>query len=392
MKISYISHTRFPTEKAHGHQIARVCEALTQLQHDVTLVAPDIRRNVMQDFKKYYALRSAFSLVLLPTKDALLSKCIPGRFAFYFTMRSYRASLSVFLTKHRSDLLYTRSPHLLSILLSTRLPVLLELHTLPRYGRRRFVWLCNRCKRIVCLTTPMRNELVTWGVDPKKTIVEGDAVDLERFSALPSAKSAKRTFNLPADAKVIGYVGSLITMDSVEKGVDLLFRAAMQLKKLQYPVFVFVVGGPAAWCIRYRKAALHAGLTEESFHFQGHIASKRVPEAMAACDILVYPAPAKKHPYFLRDTSPLKLFEYLASGRPVVCADIPPIRDIVDASVVRFARPGSASSLAGAIRDVLDHPNDAKTRASKSLEIIREHTWKKRMDRIVQGLNIENNS
>jgi len=151
-------------------------------------------------------------------------------------------------------------------------------------------------------------------------------------------------------------------------------------------VFVFVVGGPKAWAEKYRKAALVAGLPEHSFRFYGPVLSKLVPDAMAACDVLVYPAPAKQHPYFVRDTSPLKLFEYLASGRPVICADIPPVRDVVDKTIVRFVHPGSASSLAGGVRDVLDHPKEAEQRAKKGLEIVKHHTWTKRMERILKSL------
>src|SRR3990167_149576 len=154
MRIAYVSHTRFPTEKAHGHQIARVCEALMALKHNVTLVAPELHNEVRQDFLKYYSLQHRFPLTLLPTTDALLSSVIPGRFAFHFTMRSYRKALRSFFTKHRFDLVYVRSHHLLSVLLAAKIPVVLELHTIPRVGKRKFVRLCNRCKRVVCLTTP----------------------------------------------------------------------------------------------------------------------------------------------------------------------------------------------------------------------------------------------
>src|SRR3989344_109391 len=239
MRIAYVSHTRFPTEKAHGHQIARVCEALTALKQDVTLVAPDLHNEVRQDFRKYYSLKHSFPLALLPTADALLSSVIPGRFAFYFTMRSYRKALRDYFTEHRFDLAYVRSHHLLPTLLALKVPVVLELHTIPRVGKGAFVRLCNRCKRVVCLTTPMCDALVHMGVDGKKAIVEGDAVDLEQFAKLPSKESAKHHFGVPDDMATIGYIGSLVTMDNLQKGVDLLLKAAIQLKKTDHEVFVF---------------------------------------------------------------------------------------------------------------------------------------------------------
>lgn len=383
MKIAYVTHTRFPTEKAHGHQIARVAEALVSLGHDVTMVSPDILNVIDHHHVKYYHLEKEFTAEKLETFDAFQSKIIPGRFAFLFTMKSYRGSLKTYFADNTFDLLYARSPQVLPAILSTKIPVVLELHTLPKRGRSRFVAHAKKCKRIVCLTSPMRDELVSWGVPAKNVIVEGDAVDLERFAKLPTSKKAKHHFGVQEDKIIIGYVGSLVTMDKIEKGVDILIKAMPSLKQHYPNVFLFVVGGPDHWIQRYRKLAIHTGLTDNDFLFHGPVRPKLVPDAMAACDVCVYPSPVPKHQYFKRDTSPLKLFEYLASGTPVVCADIPPVRDVITKQLVRFVHAGSVSSLAGGIRDVIDHPKEAAQRASAGLTMVKNHSWKKRMKRIL---------
>ncbi len=386
VKIAYVTHTRFPTEKAHGHQIARVAEAMTKLGHDVTLVSPDILNAINHHHVQYYHLEKDFAAQKIQTFDAFQSKIIPGRFAFHFTMRSYRGSLKQYLIDNKFDLLYARSPQVLPALLASKIPVVLELHTLPKRGRSKFAAQCKKCKRVVCLTSPMREELVSWGVPAKKIVIEGDAVDLERFSKLPSSKKAKHHFALPEDRLIIGYVGSLVTMDKVQKGVEVLIKAMPSIKQHYPNVFLFVVGGPELWIKRYRKLAIENRMTDHDFLFHGSVRPKLVPDAMAACDICVYPSPVPKHQYFKRDTSPLKLFEYLASGTPVVCADIPPVRDVADKSIVRFVHPGSVSSLAGGIRDVLENPKDAKTRSEKGLKMIKNHSWEKRMKRIFESL------
>ena len=386
MRIAYVTHTRFPTEKAHGHQIARVGEALVALGHDVTLVAPGVRNTIRQNFVKYYHLKREYPLKHIHTFDALQSRVIPGRFAFFFTMHSYRGSLREYFADHTFDLLYARSPLIEGALLKTNIPVVLELHALPKRSRSRFVGLCNRCTRVVCLTSVMRDELVKWGVPKSKVIVEGDAVDPERFKNLPSASHAKHHYDLPDDRPIVGYVGSLVTMDKVQKGVDLLIDALIRIKKHDHKPYLFVVGGPDHWVEKYRKRALHAGYTDHDFTFHGSVQSKLVPDAISACDICVYPAPDSKHPYFMRDTSPLKLFEYAAVGKPIVCADLPPIRDVFSKEMVRFFHPGSESSLAGALRDVIENPVKAKKMARKAKEAVANHTWEKRMGRIMDGL------
>ncbi len=386
MRIAYVTHTRFPTEKAHGHQIARVCSALKELKHDVTLIMPSIYTHIRQHPKKYYHLKHDFPVQSLPMFDALSSRLVPGKYAFHFAMKSYRKALRKYFSEHTYDLIYVRSPAVLSTLVRTGIPVVLELHTLPKRNKKRFVHYCTRCTKIVCLTKPMKQELVSLGVDSKKILVEGDAVDLERFTKIPSLKKAKHHFNLPDDQKVIGYIGSFVTMDKIEKGVPLIIDALSVMRKKGEPVHGFFVGGPEEWAERYRKIALGKGLTDHDFTFHDMVQSKLVPDAIAACDVCVYPAPEPKKAFFKRDTSPLKLYEYFATGRAVVCADIPPLHGHITKEVAQMVHPGSASSLVGGIREVLKNKAGSKKRIEKAKKLVSDHTWKKRMQRIVKAL------
>jgi len=386
VKIAYITHTRFPTEKAHGHQVAYVCDALAELKHDVTLIAPTVRNAITMGAHRYYGISETFTVEHLPNFDALASHIIPGKLAFRVSMWSYRRKLKDFLSSRSFDLLYARSPVVLGTLLQTNIPVVLELHTIPRRNRKRFVAACNRCKRVVALTSPMRKELEELGVVSKSLIVAGDAVNPARFAkALPAAK-AKHHWDLPADRPVVGYVGSLVTHDRVQKGVDVLIHALAFLKKHSVPVFGWIVGGPEHWQHKYRWLAHCNGLTDDDIRFQGHVNAHEIPDALSACDICVYTAPRSRRAYFRRDTSPLKLFEYLAAGRPIVCADIPPVRDVVSEKSVRLYHPGDSRSMAGGIRHALEHSKEAKERTQEGLKRVQEHTWEKRMQRILEGI------
>jgi len=123
------------------------------------------------------------------------------------------------------------------------------------------------------------------------------------------------------------------------------------------------------------------GLTDNDVRFEGRVEQFNVSSCIAACDVCVYPAPLSDHPYFQRDTSPLKLLEYLAAGKPVVCADIPPVRDVVDESIVEFCEPGNAKSLAERISKVLSSNNEGRVRAGKEKAFYFD--WKKRMGRVL---------
>ncbi len=401
MRILFISQARFPTEKAHGHQIAQVCAAMVRLHHSVTLVAPDVRGTIRQDPCSYYGLRETFAVTRLPVFDALKSWWIPGPLAFFSTMRSYAKALASFLPQHPADLLYTRSSALLPALLKTGIPVSLELHTLPRRTGA-FIRNCNACRRVICLTAPMREELVAWGVDSKKVIVEGDGVNPKRFVEMPSPEHARQEWRLPSDRKIVVYVGSLVTRGTIEKGVGELLEAVAilngkggerkerkegeEIKEIKEmtkrSVFCWIVGGPRDQIDRYRAKAKALGLTENDIRFEGPVPNARVPSILAAADVCVYPAPASQHPFFLRDTSPLKIFEYLAAGKPTVCADLPPLRGVIDPSLVHFCRPGDVPTLVRAIAEALDHP---RTDDGKRKALLSHVSWDARMQRILQS-------
>ncbi|MDD4287122.1 MAG: glycosyltransferase [Candidatus Peribacteraceae bacterium] len=404
MHILFISQARFPTEKAHGHQIAQVCAAMVRLGHAVTLVAPDVVGTIAKDPCTYYGLKEAFAVVRLSVFDSLNAWWIPGSFAFFFTMRSYAKALRSFLSSHSTDLLYTRSSALLPALLKTSIPVVLELHTLPRRTSA-FVRHCNACRRVVCLTAPMRDELVRWGADASRVIVEGDGVDPRRFVQMPSSADARREWRLPLDRKIAVYVGSLVTRGTIEKGVRELLEAIAvlngkggerkkrkegeeikEIKEMtERGVFCWVIGGPRDQVERYRAIAQKLGLGDADVRFEGPVQNARVASILAAADVCVYPAPALQHPFFLRDTSPLKVFEYLAAGKPTVSADLPPLRGVIDPSLVHFCTPGDAPAFAKAITEALDHP---KINEEKRAALLAHTSWDARMERILQFFSL----
>jgi len=387
MRITYVCHARFPTEKAYGKQIAEVCTACSTLGHDVELLCPSVRNNVHESAANFYGLPENFSVRYLHHFDPTARWWVPGMLWFRITMFCYRRSFRAYLTENKPDLVYVRSPLLLKTLVRTGLPVAIELHDLPNHGRKRFVNLCNDVARVVCLTQPMREELLSWGVEESKVLVEGDGVDLSRFLSIPSQSEMRKRWDLPPEFPVIGYVGSLVTRNTIEKGIPDLIEALSLLKERGEIVYGWIVGGPDLWVDRYRKFARSFSLTGAELRFTGRIPAADVPAALAACSILAYPAPASDHPYFRRDTSPLKLFEYLATGKPIVCADIPPIRDAVDEQSVVFCEPGNAQSMADAIEVALKEGEDEGRKARRA-ELARWYSWENRMRRILESVTV----
>lgn len=382
MKIAYVCHSRFPTEKAYGHQMAQVCDALTENGHEITFFRPRIVNRITQDPREYYALHGDLRTETIESFDALSARWIPERFAAALINRSYAKCLRRYLNSSHYDALILRSAPLLPTLLRTNMPIIFEAHTLPRVGVRSFAAQLQRCALVVCLTSMQRNALIAAGVAAARIVVEPDGVDLRRFENKESPMQAKNRWKLPRDRTIIGYCGSLVTRTNVEKGVRTIIEAMVTVRKQSPDALAWIIGGPQEWMEKYEKISNNTGL-KDVITFQGPIAAQDVPSALAACDICIYPAPASDDPFFLRDTSPMKLFEYMAAGKAIICAGIPPVHDVLNDGEATFFRPGDAAALARAIQSVKQSTNGNFPLPAPGK--IARFDWRQRMGRIIEA-------
>lgn len=380
MRITYVTHTRFPTEKAHGVQIAHVCDALAKLGHTVTLVTPTVWNSIKESPFTYYDIPANFEIIQLSHFDALKSKAVPGFLGFLVGMFFYRRELRKYFALRQTDIIYIRSPFLLSALPDEQ-KTIVELHTLSSRIKSLLKKEQKKIKKIVCLTSPMKEELVASGIDASGIIIEADAVDLNRFQATPAKDSAKQRWNLPGGVPVIGYIGSLITQRTLEKGVESLIDACARLEQTNTKFLLWIVGGSASEKRTLENYAQKNGLSQ--VRFLDRIASKDVPSALSACDIAVYPVPDSDHPYFHRDTSPLKLFEYAAAGVPVIAADTKPVRDVFSDKEVLFYEAGNTNALAEKLSTSLSDAAGGREHAAHALELVQKHSWEARMQRVL---------
>jgi glycosyltransferase involved in cell wall biosynthesis len=384
MRIAYCTNVRLPSERAHGHQVSSVCDALVQLGHDVTIFAPYRKNIVTDDYWSYYGADRRVKIEYVGSFDPIQSPFLPGVSGLLTLNVLLRRALRTALRVDTFDLIYTRSPALLPALIQTTIPVILELHQLPRRNKRAFVHQCNQCRTVSCLTSPMRDTLLAWGVLPDRLMVAGDAVDLRRFAEPVSRDVARDALKLQTARLVVGYVGRLKTL-GMEKGVAHLLEALKDLHD-SHDFFGLVVGGPESDRLEYLQMSDRLGLTEAEVLFTGELPAASVPLALAACDILVMPFPDL--PHYRLNMSPLKMFEYMAANRPIITSDLPTVRDVLSHETAVFCKPGDTQSLVLALRWIKDHPQEAMERAAKAQELVKAHTWEERMKRIVAAATI----
>jgi glycosyltransferase involved in cell wall biosynthesis len=174
----------------------------------------------------------------------------------------------------------------------------------------------------------------------------------------------RNLLNLNVEAKYVGFIGTLLSY----QGIDILIDAAPKILKKEPRTIFFIIGeGPmkTIWKQRTEKIGLN-----EAFVFLGQIDYENVPRWIGAMDICVAP--------FLREAglrSPVKIFDYMACGRPVVASKIPGTTDIFAGSgAIKLVKPQKSELLADAIIELIGSEKNAGSMGQKGrLLVVRKY-------------------
>ena len=389
MRILYLADIRFPLERANGIQTMETAYALAERRHEVTLgVRPDTARPVRDPFV-FYGREPNRCLRFIHTR---VPGPEPARRAAYLVQAAARA----FAGARRFDVVFTRDLGMAGAIL--RLPrafrpaLVYESHgyapvfaaTMPelvagahRASRRKQRRLAKRESRVwrqaegyVTTTRTLATELADrFGSRPRLLTVSNGV-------RLP----AGRVFRAPCagEPPVVAYAGHLYPW----KGSDLLVRTLASLPETRG----LIVGGrPGDADFARVRNLIHQLELDDRVTVTGLVPRANVPERLAGADVLVLPTVATPS---ARYTSPLKLFEHMAFGKPIVASDLLPIREILtDGENARLVQPGDPAAFAAALREFLADRVLAERLARAAFEQAASHSWSRRAEQIEQLLN-----
>lgn len=179
------------------------------------------------------------------------------------------------------------------------------------------------------------------------------------------------------------YVSSFRAWHGAE---DLVRAVALAVEHGADVRLVAVGDGPTAGAAR---AAAEASAARERIRFTGAITHQEVARELAAAHVGLAPfAPARHRALEIGwFWSPIKIFEYLAAGLPVVTADIPRLRELLPGEVGRFYPPGEPEALAQALVR-LDTDRGAVRAAGRGARTLaeRRYTWDHQAARVTELL------
>jgi glycosyltransferase involved in cell wall biosynthesis len=309
-----------------------------------------------------------------------------------FQARVMRA-LAGLARQNRPDVIYTRAAsfNLGAILAARRLrvPCVLELNGLPALEYRlehhdqsararalAYTLLAYLEARladgIVAVTPQLAAEARRWGA--RTIYVASNGVNPAHFTVRGQLE-ARQALGLPADAEIVGFVGNF----SAWQGLDTLLRGVGVLLPHRPGLRLLLIGDGAE---RPRLETLAAPFNDR-ICFTGPLPHRAVGEVLAACDVLVAPLAASERNR-RTGVSPLKVFEYLALGRPVLASDLPGLEFIAHEGLGALFAPGDPAALAAQLAALLDLPPAARAAIGARARAAAEQRFS--WDRIVNGI------
>jgi glycosyltransferase involved in cell wall biosynthesis len=373
MKITYIADAPIPSTAANCVQMLQMNSALAAGGHEVSLLGrwhPQRARGsaALRRMCADFAVSPNFSIHYLPF--VRLRRRL-GASYFWVAAAAARAL--------RPDLVITRTARIAGACGRLGLRVLLELHTPPDSAKgwqtvRRLAD-CGNVLRWVFISERLQQIFAEQvAIPPHKVLVAHDAVDLARFRPALSREEARARVGAPAGPLIV-YAGSLYE----GRGGEQLVEVAATLPDVRF----WLVGGEPADVERIRRHAAQRGAG--NVELVGRVPTSQLPVYLFAADALVIPTTRDgmaidRRTVHVDYSSPMKLFEYMAAGRPIVATRLSGLAEVIEHERHGLlVEPGDTSELRAAIVRLLGDPSLAERLGEASKRAVARHSWEGRV-------------
>ena len=374
-KIYYVANARFPTEKAHGIQMAKMIEAMLEVGANIEIVVPKRDKNKIT-VEEFYGLSHKIpvkKLFVLPFYNL-------GKIGFWLGSISFALEYWLFLVWKKIHgekfTIYTIDIDQFSFFAVpfVGVPYFVEIHD-AKTSRFFFNLLFKNARGIIVINNLIKETIAKeFFLPEEKIIVHPNGIDLGNFRLLPQNESRQK-LSLPKDDKIALYVGKFYNW----KGLGILSKTAQLLPSIKF----YLVGGSK----EELKKVSGVLVWPENVLCVGHRDFKEMPLWLASANVLLVLGTASSE-YSYKHTSPMKLFEYMASQKPIIASKTPAIEQIVSKNEVEFYEPDNAEDLADAISRVLENQSESQKKSQNAHEKVQEFTWNKRAKSVLKFIGL----
>ena len=360
----YIAKAYIPSNSANSIHVMKISEAFSKLCEDFELILPE-PENKGLDIEKsfeYYGVEQFNIKSVKTAKDGIKNR--------------YLFPIKCAWKVRKADVIITRDP----IVAFTC--VLLHKHTvLDLHGDLRH--LCGRAYRIMHMKL-FRDSPYLHLVTITANLAEyyRDKYNLNRsmLTVLPDGYTNENFSNIEykeilKEKKIeIGYCGGFMK----GKGLKLIQELSSMDLSNQYNLY----GGS-----KEKAEKEIQEIFSENVMFGGYVANALIPEILNKQDILLLPNQDQqicKNEDIGRVTSPLKMFEYMASGKVIIASDLPVLREILNENNCYFAKSDDVLSWKNVIDDIDNNRDKAIQKAHRAKQDVKQYTWINRAKKMLE--------
>ena len=366
MKILYISNSTIPSKTANSINVMKMCQAFSENNHEVTLLAPDKKNEYQKEvvnIYEYYGVKKNFLIKKLWYPD------IKGGVFFY--------ALSIFFFlffKKKFNLVYGRFLHGCYVATLLKNNVIFESHS-PDYIRKNFR--INIFENLI--KSKYFKKLVVISQALKNMYLDKEYLNNEKIKV--AHDGADEVLDLETKIKLLGDSGKLKVgyVGHLYKGKGLEIISSLS-KKVDNDVEFHIIGGFKKDIERWKNK-----INSKNVFFYGHVAHKEVSNYINALDICLLPnqkvvmAYGSKHDGMnISDfTSPLKVFEYMSHKKAIIASDLPVLREVLNNKNSLLVDCENINEWIDAI-EKLKAPMEREGIAKQALRDFNQYTWKNR--------------
>ncbi len=337
MKIHYFSGATLPSKAAKSVHIMKMCEAWGKMGFDVTLFAKG-----RDDAYDFYGVENCFKI-----------SCAPNiRLPFLSGLVRIAHNLYAASKGGKAEIIYGRDPVALAFQAGQ---VIFEAHQMPYLLAHK--WALKKLNRIVVISEALKKDMLTEYLDKEIFVAHGGA---NLSHALPIPLKSPGKFN-------IGYAGSV--QDG--KGTSTILELARAVPNFTFHIF----GGH---------------LSAPNIQSYGYVPHKEIAGCLKACDVLIAPykgkATIKTGQNIARWISPMKIFEYMSTRKPIICSNLPVIREVLEnGKNALLVPPEDIEAWSRALKAIYEDKALAETLAQNAYEDLKtKYLWDIRARNIME--------
>ena len=381
LQFTYICEVDLSQHRGGTGHVVGVIRQLTELGHQVRLIVPAWREGLPP-------ILDGVEIVRIPTGRIRVVNWV----LFHALSSLYLAAI---LISKQVDVIYSREMvynFLLPVIAwLSRRPFVVEVNSLvideqamiqsspmrTRLTRWSQALTFHAANRIIAVTRGIGEQLVAaYRLPPGRVVTVPNGTDPALF--IPQAMGdARAAIHMPTEIPLIGFVGSCYPYHDVRT----LIAAAPAILAAQ-PAAQFLIVGDGYMRQLWTDEVEQSGLSSH-FLFTGRIAYTLVSTYMNACTVCVAPFTRERNEKI--GLSPMKLYDYLACGRPVVGSAIEGVGDLLAVSGGGLAvTPEDPQAFGEAILTLLNEPErrEAMGRQGRAY-VLTHHTWAQTAEQVV---------